>query len=315
MPRLAPAIAAVLALVAAGSARAEPLDLDLVRLGAPDPNVWTTILADSTRSAALARESRQRFAVLSSEMALAMSGAVLHPASTTGHSGFTFDLEVASVAVHPGAIGDAPPAGFSSSPWTTRSSPSEQLYLPSVHVRKALPFSFELGGRMIYLNRSSYYAAQGEAKWALNEGFAYVPDLAVRVAYTRLFGQKDWNLGTTDLDLIVSKRWGMSGVTSLTPYVAARLAFVSASSHRMDFAPDLSAGSTDPVEIMQTQAEFPRFRATFYRTTVGLRFTADVISLAAEGTYFGGASPSDGDYEGTKVKSSFGGAAKAGFEF
>jgi hypothetical protein len=209
----------------------------------------------------------------------------------------------------------ATPAGFSNQAWPTRSTPG-QLFLPSVHVRKALPFSFELGGRMIYLSQSSYYAAQGEAKWALNEGFANIPDFAVRAAYTRLFGQKDWNIGTTDLDVMVSKRWGLSGgVTSLTPYLVGRFTFVSASSGQIDFAPNRSPPTTDPVDLRSTQASFPRYSATIYRTTLGVRFTAYAVSLGLEGTYFGGASPKSSGYDDVKVASSFSGAAKLGWEF
>ena len=191
-------------------------------------------------------------------MALALSSAVLHPASTTGHSGFSVDLEVATMAVHSDPIGSAPPPGFTNRVWPTESTQPTQLYMPSVHVRKALPFSLEFGGRIIYLSESSYFAAQGEAKWALNEGFEYVPDLAVRFAYTRLFGQKDWNLGAADVDFLVSKRWGVSGVTSFTPYLAARFTYVSASTERMDFAPARPAPTNDPVDLASTQASFPR---------------------------------------------------------
>ncbi len=312
MRQLVCALAAVLALVAAPAARAEPLDFDLARIGPPTAEAWAEIVGTTDGAATFASESRQRFAVLSTEMVLALSSAVLHPASTTGHSGFDVDLEVATVGVHPDAIGVAPPAPFTNSTWPANTQPS-QLYLPSLHVRKALPFSFEFGGRMIYLSQSSYYAAQGEAKWALNEGFEYVPDVAVRVAYTRLFGQKDWNLGATDLDLVVSKRWGLNGVTSVTPYFAGRFTYVSASSERIDFAP--IPATSDPAEQVKSQASFPRFSAGFYRSTLGLRFTAYVVSLALEGTYFGGSSPKVSGYDGVKIASSFGGAAKLGWEF
>lgn len=323
MLRLASALAAVLALLAGRPARAEPYDLDLARLGPPDARVWAepellgTTTPEATRALA-ALGARQRFAVLSAEMALALSSAVLHPASTTGHSGFSVDLEAAAVAVHPDAVGQAPGFGFSTQPWATRGAAPTALYLPSVHVRKALPFSFEMGGRMIYLAESSYFAGQLEGKWALHEGFRHVPDLAVRAAYTRLFGQRDWNLSATDLDLVVSKRWGVKGVTSLTPYVAARLTFVSASSDRMDFAPapgGIADPDREPADLVRTQAAFPHFSARLYRTTLGLRFTAYAVSLAAEATYFGGASPSDDDYEGVELEPSLGGAAKLGFEF
>jgi hypothetical protein len=193
-----------------------------------------------------------------------------------------------------------------------------ELFLPSFHVRKALPFSLELGGRMIYLSQSSMYAAQAEAKWALNEGFAYLPDVAVRAAWTQLFGQRDWNLGSGDVDLMLSKRWGVNGVTSFTPYLAARFTFVNASTDTMDFGPSVGAA---PGQAPTTQARFPTLRAGFYRTTVGLRFTAGAVSLAAEGTYRGGSTfsgkkaPTAGEYPEFELASSWGSAFKLGFEW
>ncbi len=43
--------------------------------------------------------------------------------------------------------------------------------------------------------------------------------------------------------------------------------------------------------------------------------TAYSVSLAAEGTFFGGASPKVNGYDGVKLASSLGGAAKLGWEF
>src|SRR5690349_1328603 len=101
MRRLALLAAAVLAVAAAPSARAEPLDVDLSRLGAPDPAVWGSVYSGRGVAPgdvnALARGARQRFAILSTEMALALSSAILQPASTTGHSGFAMDLEAATM--------------------------------------------------------------------------------------------------------------------------------------------------------------------------------------------------------------------------
>jgi hypothetical protein len=311
MRRLASVLAALLALGVAPSARAEPLDLDLTRLGAPDSSVWGVLdpAADADR---LARESRQRFAMLSSQLALALSSAVLQPASTTGYAGFDVGFEIATVAADSGAHGAPQPgvAGFSNQIWPTRGSQPSLLHLPSFHVRKALPWSFELGGRVIHLAQSSNFAAQGEAKWALNEGFEYLPDVALRAAYTQLFGEEDLNLGALDVGLLVSKRWSLNGVTSLTPYLAARFTRVSASSEQLDFT-EGGTGSADAA----AHAAFPHFTAGLYRTTLGLRFNAYALSLAMEATYFGGASPSDSDYEGVKLASAIGGAAKVGWEF
>src|SRR5829696_9089404 len=115
MRRLALLGAAVLAVAAAPSVRAEPLDLDLSRLGAPDPQVWTTMYGGITSippgfaADQLAKDSRARFATLTSNLALALSSAVLQPASTTGHTGFAVDLEIATMPVESGKLGVAPP--------------------------------------------------------------------------------------------------------------------------------------------------------------------------------------------------------------
>jgi hypothetical protein len=281
---LAKVLAAALITLPATAARPEPLDLDLTRLGPPSV-------------------SRARFATLTSELALSLSSALLQPASTTGHSGFDIDMEAAYVPVHPGFA--------DGSTWPTRSGAPHELLVPSVHVRKALPWSFELGGRVIYLSESSYLATQLEAKWALVEGYDAWPEVALRAAWTQVFGQRDLSLGSGDFDLIVSKRWGVGAVMSLTPYVAARYGLVFASTGSMDFGP--SAGA-------RLQGAFPSLRAGFYRSTLGLRMTAYAVSLAAEGTYFSGgssgkANPGNDDYPKFELKSSLGVAAKVGFEF
>jgi hypothetical protein len=324
MRRLAPVIAVAVLALGAAPARGEPLDVDLVRLGPPDADVWTALDVEGVLqpgdASRYAREAKERFAILSSELALALSSALLHPASTTGYSGFAFDLEGSYARVHSGAVGEQPPLPrFSNEPWPTRSEAPGSLTMAGLHVRKALPFSFEIGGRLTYLNRSSYFAAQGEVKWALNEGFEYLPDVAVRLAHTQLFGQQDWNLDATDLDFMVSKRWGVNGVTSFTPYAAARFTFVNASSEMLDFGalPDAEGLAAR----YATVAGFPELRVGLYRTTLGLRMTTYTVSLAVEATYFGGKShsgeddPTRDDYGDFKLASAFSGAAKLGWEF
>jgi hypothetical protein len=325
---LATAAAIVLAL-AARRAAAEPIDLDLSKLGAPTAAAWAELARRNPtlgplapgQAEALAAEARLRFAVLSSETALGFSAPLLQPASTTGHSGFDFGLEAAYAQVHPQPIGTTSfgtPAVFGPrTPWQTRSLVPHELFLPSVHVRKALPFSFEVGGRVTYLSQSSYFAAQGEAKWALNEGFRYIPDVALRVAHTQVLGQRDWNLGATDFGLLVSKRWGVNAVASLTPYAAARFTFVRASSETIDFSPvDASVAPPDStLRLHDAQARFPTLSKGLYRTTAGVRLTAYTVSMAAEATYFGGGTVDDGDYPDLSLDSTWTGAFRFGWEF
>ena len=324
---------AVLLLRAVPALAAEPLDLDLAKLGAPSPDVWKNLGCYGTQTypctvppayaaGALqaSLDARRRFALLSTEMALALSSAYLEPASTTGMSGFDVAAEASLAQVHVDKIGGSSgiPGDVAETYWPTHTMLPHELFVPSVHVRKALPFSFEVGGRIIYLSQSSYVAGQLEARWALNEVGA-IPDVAIRAARTQLFGQKDWSLGATEVDVIASKRFGVTGVISLTPYGAARFTFVDASTALMDFGPYRPAG-TPPEEAGKTQAAFPRLNAMVYRTTLGVRLTSYAVSMSGEVTYgaggtYGKDQPSDTEYPKYTLKSSLGGAFKFGFEF
>jgi hypothetical protein len=313
MRRLAYALAAVLAVAAAPEARAEPLDVDLRKLGAPSEDVWVYLASTVAgvqpgQAAAYAADSRRRFATFATELGLALSSAVGQPASTTGSAGFAVDLEIAMVPVGTQTVGAAPPAGYTNATWATSSAPPSTLSVPSLHVRKGLPWSFELGGRLLYLNQSSYYAAQAEAKWAVHEGFEGAPDLALRATYTRLFGQEDLSLGVTDLDAMVSKRFGLNAVSAITPSVALRYAIVTASTRQIDFAPGLGQG---PV----TQARFPQLTAGYFRPTVGVRYAIYAVVLGVEGTYLLEATRSTNGYSGVKAKAPFSGTAQLGWEF
>ena len=325
----ATALAAVLAiLLLPAAARTEPLDLDLVRLGSPSPEVWGVVAEyggvplDAATRLRLANESKQRFARLSTELGLAMSSALLQPGSTTGHSGFDVDLEGAYAQIHPAAVGAGTAEYPASGPWPTRGSTPHELFLPSVHVRKALPFSFELGGRLVYLSQSTYWGSQIEGKWALNEGFWWLPDLAVRAALTKLWGHKDLDLDVTDLDFIASRKFAVGGVVGLTPYLAARFAWLRANSDLLDFAPNRAVDPDYPgADPRATKTAFGKLRATHYRTTFGVRMTASAVSIAAEVTHFGGAneegeaSPAADEYPDYEVDSSVTGALKLGLEF
>jgi hypothetical protein len=303
---------------------AEPLDLDLSKLGAPTREAWQAIAARQgvTLSAAdaeqLANEAKQRFAILSSELGMALSAAVLQPASTTGHAGWDFGFEAAYVQVNPALIGASPgpfPGFQPADPYPFRTSRRpEYLLLPSFHVRKALPWSVELGGRGIYLNQSLLFAVQGELKWAFVEGLLRWPDLAVRGAHTRLAGQASYDLHTTDVELLASKRFGFSGVLTLTPYAAGRWSFLHGETKSIAY------GDADPATAAAVTAPFPSHDQQHWRATLGVRLTTAAVSMAVEGTYRFAASGGEpgyveDDYPRYDVPSSLGLAVRFGFEY
>jgi hypothetical protein len=271
-----------------GPARGDPLDMSLPALGPPSPGVWLALQPGltSAQAAQYASDARQRFGLLSSEMGLALSSVLLTPADTVGHSGFEFGLDFGYAQVHAPVVGAGP---YARDYWPVRSTAPGGLRLPSLHVRKGLPFSFEIGGRAIYLDQSSMVATQLELRWAINEGISYLPDFALRSALTHLFGQRDWDLSTLELDLMVGKRFGVGGVLSLAPYGAVRFTWLAASSEFLNFGSPLPP--PDPKDSLATVASYPQLQLhdhTFVRYTLGVRLVAAAFTLSAEATFFPG---------------------------
>jgi hypothetical protein len=309
-------LAAVLALASPAARAGEPLDLDLRKLGPPSAAVWVSAGASAADAELLAADARTRFALLSSSLALSLSSSLLEPAATVGHAAFAFDLESSYTTVGKGVVGTTAfaPAGaaFPRDAWPTRTATPSALLVPSFHVRKSLPFSLELGGRVLYLSQSSYFAAQIHAKWAIQEGYARIPDVAVLASHTLFLGQKDLELSFTDLTLLTSKRFGVSSVLSVTPYLALRYLLVRAGSDPLGYAPSTAA----PALVVSETAAFPTLRRSLYRTTLGARLTAYATTMAAEVTYFGGSrARAGGGYDAYSLPSSISGAFKLGFEF
>lgn len=337
MSRPTALLAALLALAAPPARAAAPLDLDLTRLGAPRASIWLALPAGAgpaptaAEAQALAGEARSRFARLAAELTLGWTAGLLQPASTTGMAGYELGLEATTTAVSRGVVGAATytPAGaaapaFPRDAWPVKGEPPSALLVAGAHVRKALPFSVELGGRLSWLAESSSAAAQVEAKWAVLEGFHLLPDVAVRGAYTRAFGQRDLRLGALECDLLVSKRFGLGAVGGLTPLLAARLTRLRASSEALRFAPDALADGTaapaDPAAVAGSSAAFPVLEAWLYRTTAGLRFTSAALTVAGELTWYGGGTlgssgAGEEGYPPTWVPASLAGGLTVGLSF
>lgn len=283
-------VAIAASVLRAAPARGEPLDINILRLGnANDP------------------AARQRFAVLTTQLGLALDSFILAPANTIGHSGFEFTFEAAYA---PASFDAALFAGYS----PFKADPPSSFLLPAFHVRKALPYSFEVGGRAIYLNQSTEFATQLELKWAINEGIDYAPDVAVRAVATRLFGVRDLDLGVYGVDAMIGKRFGIGGVMSLTPYGAARLSWVWARSGWIQYG-----DPSDPTAALGTAAAYPELNASAHRFTrfaLGLRMIAAAVTLSLEGTYtLGRTFDASSDYPTFEVPAMFSAAGNFGVTF
>lgn len=230
-----------------------------------------------------------RFAAFTRELGAALTSTNLMAPMTLGHSGFNVSAELSMAFLR----GSTPPPAAGSDAFqlpTERNFDNTSPWLmPSVHLRKGLPFSFELGGRVGWLDKSSMYFATGEIRWAVSEGFAFLPDLCVRGYGTKLFNTRDFDLGAAGLDLGIGKRFAIGGMITLAPYAGWNLVWVGASSGLVDFDPNRTYAqsvASPNAQLNQNVRKYddvtPSPHNRFYG---GLRFQGGVIQLGAEVSY------------------------------
>lgn len=223
-------------------------------------------------------ESHARFRTFARELGAAISSTNLTPPETLGHAAFSVNMELSVLSVR-----------FADLTWPSERPPAADanLLLPSLHIRKGLPFSFEIGARAGWIDRSDMAVGTLEAKWAINEGFLYLPDIAIRVYGTRLFNSRDFDLTTYGADLGVGREFAIGGMITLTPYAGWNLGFVQANSHLVDFNRSRPAEDTYATPVTQLED------AGAYKTVVarenshnrfyaGIRFIGGVLQLGAE---------------------------------
>ncbi|MBH24719.1 MAG: hypothetical protein CMH57_09765 [Myxococcales bacterium] len=203
-----------------------------------------------------AEPDEQAFKALSRDMGLIFAPRVLAPAETLGQAGFDIGTSLSFSTVDDNAEHwRALQSGGDPGAFTTG----------QIFVRKGLPFSFEIGSELTYLFESETFAVGADLKWALNEGFLYLPDFAIRLATNNVVGNPDMNLTNVGYDLTLSKAFGLAGIVNIAPYVGYNSLWVISSSRLLDVAPDdptppeiIPCDGTDPncVEELRYQPEF-----------------------------------------------------------
>ncbi len=284
--------------LASGVASADINDLNTYKLGCPSGATCAGVLGANAASQAALNDDN--FRVFAREFAAGLTSANLEPPSSLGQSGFAFDADLSIVDFNPaakaGGGGTANnstdcPSGQSCFIMPTQNGNfSGPLLIPSVHIRKGLPWSFEVGARVGWIENSGLFDGTIEAKWAVNEGFAYLPDIGIRGYATRLFNSRDFDLTAAGLDLGIGKRFPIGGMITLTPYAGWNLVWVAADSNIIDFQPsrtqqEAEASSTAQLNntgVYSQLAAGPNEHNRFYG---GVRFVGGVIQIIGELSY------------------------------
>jgi len=261
-------IAALGVLAAGGLAVASPNDFRLYHLGNP-----------TVGGAAYNPSANANFRIFARELGAALTSINLMSPSTLGHNGFSVSGELSVV-------------NFKATQFLmpTESAFSGPMLVPSLHVRKGLPFSFELGARAGWLDKSKMGVATVEGKWAINEGFSYLPDVGIRAHVSRLFNTRDFDLVATGLDLGVGKRFAFAGMMSLAPYLGWNLVWVGAFSNTVDFNPGRSyqdSVRTPTAQLQDTGVynDVSLGSNSHNRFYLGVRFVAGVFQMGVEISY------------------------------
>lgn len=254
-----------LVLAVAGDAHADTYDFKIYQLGNPQEN-----------GTGYTPRANANFRAFVRQMGAALTSVNLAPPETLGHSGFAFNAELSIVDFQGGTL---PTEGEFKGP----------MLIPSLHVRKGLPYSFEIGARAAWVEKSRMGAGTLELKWAINEGFRYLPDIGIRGNVTKLVNGRDFDLTTGGLDIGIGKQFAIAGMITITPYVGWNLLFVGATTSSIDFRPSRSLAESDlPTEQFRDYYVFDSVQAaanTHNRFYGGFRFIGGVAIIGAEVSY------------------------------
>ena len=207
------------------------------------------------------------FRQLATELGLAIAPVLSDPAETTGALGFDIGFSTAVTNINE-------TADYWRFVRRGTETVDSALALTSMHVRKALPFSFELQGTAGWLAGSEMFAVGLQVKWSLNEGFYYIPDVAIRGSVNVGIGSRDMQIVTAGFDLSISKSFGLGGVASLTPFTGYNLLIINASSHVLDPTPEEASD-------IEKNFVFAPETLIAHRFFVGLRFKTYFVALTA----------------------------------
>jgi hypothetical protein len=217
--------------------------------------VWPVVsLAGSVDGINMLTQSE--FELLSKDMVAAFNYKAGAPAEPLGITGFDVGVSVSVTDLEATAVWNK---AVSSGGMTT-------LTVPKIYLQKGLPYDIDIGAYYFTVANSNLEAWGGEIKYAIFDGSAAMPAVAVRGSATSLFAPEQITLTTRAVDLSISK-----GILVLTPY--AGIGRVWATNTPQGSAAGVGLSAVDLAEN---------------RAFIGVAFTPGIINMAVERDSVGG---------------------------
>ena len=200
--------------------------------------------------------SQAEFVALSKDLAAATSTKAIEPAAPLGLVGFDVNASTAITKTQAGSV------------WQTVSGNNpDNLVQTKLSVSKGLSSGLDIGGFVSKVSSTNVSAAGIHAKYALLEGNAIVPAIALRASHSRMAGVSQMELNNTGFDVLISK-----GFFGVTPYLGVGTVYSSAKAtgkSNESFTQSKSfAGVSWNVLLVNLSAEYDR---TGKNTSVGLK--------------------------------------------
>lgn len=248
------------------------------------------------------------FREMAIDLGLVMTPSPMQPAETTGQAGFDFALDYTGTPMtgylNAAANGDDQLREH----WGSRALSGAiedgghtPGYFQTIGLRGRKGFIFplpltseiELGAQ--WLVQSQLLNIGGNLRLALNEGFRWVPDVAVMTGINRLVGSGELDLTTVTAGGSISKGFGIFGDINLAPWIAYQSIFIHGLSRLVDpdplntsdinnnesfrGAPVVSLTNNDGAQCAADV--FNCVRLTRYdRISGGLRLTVALVQIA-----------------------------------
>ncbi len=269
--------------VASLPARAFDNDLQLYKLGSPDN------LSVGDHQIPKDPFAQERFARFVSDFALALAPMPSGLAASLGSAGFAASFTSDLAFIHPTEIFSD---GQSKEVWPTEKAAGSTLFLPTIHLRKGLPFGLEVGTDFTYVTFSAMVAATGTLKWALLEGFLYVPEVSVKAFATTVLGTGALNLVIGGWDAGASERLPLWGGAELGLYAGYQRIGLNAETNNIDFDPTREdpTNPTSDDSVFQQLAFGPVLNPTtaFTRLYFGAEVRTGLLVVGVDGAYASG---------------------------
>ncbi|TVQ97253.1 MAG: hypothetical protein EA398_14895 [Deltaproteobacteria bacterium] len=262
------AVAALALVSLPGSAAAGTNDITLGRFGE------CNVTANSRCFGVIVNEEAYR--QLSRDLGLLTQPRNAAPAGTLGTAGFAFRIDHSFHTI------DAQSEGWQ----LGRVTPSDDdlLHTSHFHVRKGLPFGFEIEGSVGHLWGSEMMTVGTGIKWSpLEDIYWPAPDLSFRGSVGTLLGVPTMNVTTIGADVLLGTRVGVGHVMTISPWAGYSLAAVVSSTRMLDADPEVRRPQTDAgASSYFSEFVFGTDTELVHRATLGLHFQFTVATLSFE---------------------------------